>query len=41
MGGGIGSGSSVISASVVRIMPATETAFSTAERVTIAGSTMP
>ena len=35
------SGRSVISASVVRIMAAMETAFSTAERVTLAGSMIP
>ena len=35
------SGMSVISASVVRIMAAMEAAFSTAERVTLAGSMMP
>ena len=35
------SGLSEIRASVVRIMPAIETAFSIAERVTLAGSMMP
>ena len=35
------SGLSVISASVVRIMPAIDAAFSTAERVTLAGSMIP
>ena len=37
----LGSGLSVISASVVRIIAAIEAAFSTAERVTLAGSMMP
>ncbi len=36
-----GSGLSVMRASVVRIMPAIDAAFSTAERVTFAGSMMP
>jgi len=38
---GLGSGLSVIMASVVRTMAAMDEAFSTAERVTLAGSTMP
>ena len=40
-GGAAGSGLSVISASVVRIMPAIEDALATAERVTFTGSVMP
>ena len=38
---GIGSSFSLIRASVVRIIQATETAFSTAARVPLAGSTLP
>jgi len=38
---GLGSGLSVIMTSVVSTMPPIEAAFSTAERVTFAGSTMP
>ena len=37
----LGSGLSVIIASVVSTMPPMEAAFSTADRVTLAGSTMP
>ena len=39
--GASGSGISVINASVVNIIPATDAAFSTAALVTLAGSTIP